>query len=212
MESSAASAPLSSEVEPEPPGWQPRVLWLSPRLQCGSISFFFMAFVFAYFYLRSIDPNDLWKIGPHVNAPIGFGTAVMLVFVASALAFRLGARTRTRTLEMSVAALILGLVAVALQCILYTTLSFGPASGGYASVYTGWTGMYAVFALIGLIGIEIQAASLWRLRREGVTRGVREGVPAYEKSLVQAGLEGFSFYWAYFVGLGVVTWVILYLV
>ncbi len=212
MESSAASAPLHPHIEPEPPGWQPRALWLQGRLLCGSVSFFFLAFVFAYFYLHSLDPNHRWKIGPHVSPSIGLGTAVMVLFVASAAAFRLGRGRPARTLTATVAALLLGLVAVALQCILYTTLGFGPSSGGYASVYTGWTSMYTLIALISLIGVEIQAASLWRIRREGVTRAVREGVPAYDEALIQAGIEGYSFYWAYYAALGFLAWVILYLV
>jgi heme/copper-type cytochrome/quinol oxidase subunit 3 len=212
MESSAASAPLHPKIEPEPPGWQPGALWLNARLLCGSITFFFLAFVFAYFYLRSLDPDHGWKIGAHVSPSIGLGTAVMVLLVASAAVFRLGRGRPSRTLLTTVAALVLGLVAVALQCILYTTLGFGPASGAYASVYTGWTATYTLLALISLIGVEIQAATLWRTRREGVTRAVREGVPAYDEALIQAGIEGYSFYWAYYAALGFLAWVILYLV
>ena len=64
-------------------------------------------------------------------------------------------------------ALVLALLAVVLQVIEWTTLGFGPASGGYASVFIGWTSMYAVFALFCAYWIETQVASLWRTRREG---------------------------------------------
>ncbi|HWD65994.1 MAG TPA: hypothetical protein VG405_12555 [Solirubrobacteraceae bacterium] len=214
MEYSAASAPLHPGIEPEPPGWQPRALWLNARLLCASISFFFISFVFAYFYLRSLDPNKDWKIAQkvgHVGGPIGWGTAVMVLFVLSAVVFRLGRGRAARTMITSFAALGLGLVAVILQCIEYTTLRWGPTSGGYASVFVGWTTLYTVFALLGLIWVEMQAASLWRVRREGVRRAVREGVPAHDEALIQAGIEAASFYWAYFVGIGFLTWVILYL-
>jgi heme/copper-type cytochrome/quinol oxidase subunit 3 len=213
MEASA-SAPLHAGADPEPPSWQPRALWLNGRLLCGSISFFFIAFVFAYFYLRSLDLNKDWKIAQvhgHVGGPVGWGTAVMVLFVLSAAVFRLGRGRATQTLITSLAALGLGLVAVILQCIEYTTLSWGPTSGGYASVFVGWTSLYAVFALFGLVWVEIQAASLWRIRREGVRREVREGVPTHDEALLQSGLEACSFYWAYFVFIGFVAWVILYL-
>ncbi len=211
MEYSAASAPLHPGIEPEPPGWQPRALWLNARLLCGSISFFFISFVFAYFYLRSLDPDKGWKMGAHVSPSIGLGTAIMVLFVLSGVVFRLGRGRPARTLLSAFAAVVLGLAAVILQCIEYTTLGFGPSSGGYASVFVGWTTLYALFALFGLVWVEIQAASMWRVGREGVTRDVREGVPAHDEALIQSGIEACSFYWAYFVAIGFVTWVILYL-
>ena len=35
-----ASAPAHAHIEPEPPEWQPRALWVSARLLCGAMSFF----------------------------------------------------------------------------------------------------------------------------------------------------------------------------
>ena len=210
MEYSAASAPLHPSIEPEPPGWQPRALWLNARLLCGSISFFFIAFVFAYFYLRSLDPNKSWKIG-HVSPSVALGTAVMILFVLSGVVLRLGRGRPGRTIAATFTALGLGLAAIIVQCIQLAGLGFGPSSGGYASVFVGWTSLYALLALAGLVWVEIQGASLWRVEREGVSRAIREGVPAHDEALIQSGLEACSFYWAYFVAIGFVTWVILYL-
>ena len=42
----SASAPQARFIEPEPPDWQPRAIWVGGRLLCGSISFFFASFVF----------------------------------------------------------------------------------------------------------------------------------------------------------------------
>ena len=61
--------PAHPHIEPEPPEWQPRALWVGARLLCGAISFFFVSFVFAYFYLRSLDTNNDWKIG--ARQPVG---------------------------------------------------------------------------------------------------------------------------------------------
>jgi heme/copper-type cytochrome/quinol oxidase subunit 3 len=207
-----ASAPLASHIEAEPIEWQPRALWVTARLLCGSISFFFVSFLFAYFYLRTLDPNHAWKIGRHVSPSLGLGSAVAACLALSAIILRLGARRRVRTLPSGVVAIALALAAVAMQCVEYTTLGFGPASGGYASVFVGWTSLYALFTLGGVIWIETQMASVWRAGRDGIARPVREGVPARDPELLQAGLEACSFYWAFFVGTGVVAWVILYLV
>jgi heme/copper-type cytochrome/quinol oxidase subunit 3 len=206
-----ASAPLAGHIEPEPPQWQPRALWASARLLSGAVSFFFVSFLFAYFYLRSIDSNNSWKIGPD-NPSIGLGIAIVLCFVLSAVVFRIGATRPADTLLAGIGSLALALVAIVLQFVEYPILHFGAASGGYAAVFIGWTSTYAIVALGCVYWIETQVASLWRARREGVTRPVREGVPAEDIALMRAGIEACSFFWAYYVALGVIAFVILYVV
>jgi cytochrome c oxidase subunit 3 len=188
-------------IEPEPSEWQPRALWVSARLLCGSISFFFMAFLFGYFYLRLLNTNNAWKIGT-VSPQIGLGAGVAACVLLSAVLLRLGYHRPAETLSTGVIALILGLAAVVLQCIQYATLGFGPASGGYASIFIGWTSTFAVMTLLGMLWIEIQIATLWRARRSGVA----------DEQLLRAGLESASFYWLYFALIGVLAFIILYLV
>ena len=94
MEASA-SAPTHPEIELEPPEWQPRAMWVGARQLCGAAAFFFMAFVFAYFYLRSLDTHKDWKIGS-VNAPIGFGVAIVVALLLSAVALRIAATQSER--------------------------------------------------------------------------------------------------------------------
>jgi hypothetical protein len=65
-----ASAPLAGHIEPEPSVWQLRVLWVAARMLCGVVTFYFLSFLFAYFYLRSLDTNNSWKIGK-VDPTIG---------------------------------------------------------------------------------------------------------------------------------------------
>ena len=72
--------------------------------------------------------------------------------------------------------------------------------------------LYALFALGGIYWIETQVASVWRGRREGIQRPVREGVPADEIDLLRAGIEACSFFWAFFVAMGVLAYIVLYLV
>lgn len=210
MEASA-SAPLSRHIDPEPPEWQPRALWVSVRLFIGSTSFFFVSFVFAYFYLRSIDANHSWKIGA-VNPSFGLGVAIAGLFALSAIVLRLGAKRPTDTVGAGIAALVMAVVAIVLQFIEYTTLGFGGPSGAYASVFIGWTATYAVCAIGCVYWIETQVATLWRARREGLDRPVREGVPADDVALLRAGIDACSFFWAYYAGIGVLAFIILYLV
>lgn len=206
-----ASAPLSPHIQPEPAGWQPRATWVAVRLWVGSASFFFISFVFAYFYLRSLDTNHSWKIGA-VNPSLGLGLAIAALIALSAIVFRLGATRPTDTLGAGIAAIVMALVAIVLQFIEYTQLAFGAASGGYASVFIGWTAMYAILAIGCVYWMETQIASVWRARREGLQRPIREGVPASDLALMRSGLEACSFFWAYYAGLGVLMFIILYLV
>jgi heme/copper-type cytochrome/quinol oxidase subunit 3 len=210
MEASA-SAPVHPQIEAEPPGWQPRAIWVAGRLLCGAISFFFAAFLFAYFYLDALNVNHHWKIGP-VHPSQGLGATIVALFLLSAFVFRLAARRPYVVLSAGVVSIVLALVAVALQFYEYTTLDFGAASGGYASVFFGWTALYAIVALAGVYWLETQTASLWRTRQQGIGRAVREGVPAHDADLLQAGIEASSFYWAYFVAIGVLAYIVLYVV
>ena len=205
-----ASAPQAGFIEPEPPEWQPRAIWVGGRLLCGAITFFFVSFVFAYFYLRALNNNKSWTIGP-VHPSEGLGLAIAALYLVGAVIYRLSARrAEVDELAAGVITVLFTLAAVVLQFFEYTKLDFGAASGGYAAVFFGWTATYAVVALMGIYWVEVQVASLWRVRREGKTRETE--VPTSEDALLAAGIEASSFYWAYFVAFGVVAYIILYLV
>jgi heme/copper-type cytochrome/quinol oxidase subunit 3 len=207
--SGAASAPTHPDIELEPPEWQPRAIWAGARQMCGAASFFFLAFLFAYFYLRSLDLNRDWKIG-HVSPPLGLGVAVLVALVLSAALMRVASTQSELTIRAGTGALVLLLAAVALQAIAWSVLGFGSASGGYASVYVGWTIFYSVFALMSAYWIETQVATAWRRRRSGVIVAPADVLTG--ETLTQANLEACSFFWTFYVAIGVVTFVVLYVV
>jgi len=205
-----ASAPVARHIDPEPPEWQPRAIWVGGRLLCGAISFFFASFVFAFFYLKALDVNHNWKIG-HVVPDGGIGIAIAALFLFSAVIYRMAARRPAGdSMAAGMIAVLMGLVAVVLQFVEYIGLDFGASQGGYAAVFFGWTATYAIVALMGLYWIEVQVASLWRVRREGKMRETE--VPTSETALLLAGIEASSFYWAFFVAIGVLAYILLYLV
>jgi heme/copper-type cytochrome/quinol oxidase subunit 3 len=207
-----ASAPVHRRIEPEPPEWQPRALWVGARLLCGAAAFFFISFIFAYFYLRSLDLNKSWKIGHHVNPSIGLGVAIVVVLIISGIALWMASARRSLSLPLAAGALLLGLAAAVLQCVQYVKLGFGPANGAYASVYIGWTATFTLFLMFCIYWIETQVATIWRLRRGEVRRPVEAGVPVPETAITDAGLRACSFFWTFYVAIGVITFVILYLV
>jgi heme/copper-type cytochrome/quinol oxidase subunit 3 len=209
MEASA-SAPVGGHIQPEPPEWQPRAIWVGGRLLCGAISFFFASFVFAFFYLKALDVNHNWKMGS-VTPDGGIGVAIAALFLFSAVIYRLTARRPAGdSMAGGTIAVLMGLAAIVLQFIEYPVLDFGASQGGYAAVFFGWTATYAIAALGGLYWIQVQVATLWRVRREGQMRETE--VPTSETALLLAGIEASSFYWAYFVVIGVLAYILLYLV
>lgn len=213
-------------VEEEPPELLGRNLVSAGYLLAGATAFFFVAFLFAYFYLRSLDNAGMWK-PPGTSASVGWGTAVVVCYVLSALLVRLGlidhrALRRSQWRVKGLAALLVGVVGLVLQAIAWTHQGFGPADGGFASVYFGWTSFLWLFVLGTLIWLEMTLATSFRYSRtEGdqPPPGHASGDPhrtAHDirdpLSLVRAELVGLSFYWTFLAGIAVVTWVVLYLI
>ena len=212
-------------VEGEPPELMGRNLSAAAHLLASATAFFFLAFVFAYFYLRSLNNDHLWR-PKHVDPSLTLGTLVMALTVASAIVVRLGlvdhrAGRRPQWRIKGALGLAAGVVAMVLQVIEWTSVGFGPADGGYASVFVGWTAFNLLFVVAALFWLENLLATSYRYRNipsGAPAPGEASGDPgrsghdiADPLSLVRAGLEAFSFYWAFLAGLGVLAWVVLYL-
>jgi heme/copper-type cytochrome/quinol oxidase subunit 3 len=183
----------------EPPELYERNLWVGARLLAGATILFFISFVFAYFYLRSFNNNDNWRPAG-IDPPGGYGAAIVILFVLSAASFNYAARAAQQKRPWIVPAglsLGLGLAGVAIQALEYANLGFGPVDGGYASVFMGWTILFAVFVLPAMYWVETMLATGLRRRRAS---------GAY----APAGMDAAAFYWSLLAALGVVAWFILY--
>ena len=75
--------PRGVEIPPEPPDVGARALSVAARLLAGASTFFFVAFVFAYFYLRTQNIEHMWK-PEHVNPNQGLGAAFVVCLLLSA--------------------------------------------------------------------------------------------------------------------------------
>lgn len=144
-------------------------LFTASRVLIGVYAFAFAALAFAYFYLRSSNSEGLWR--PHgVTAPVGTGTAIMALSVASAGLLMFGLR-KLRTNDALVwdvagwTAVLSGLLALGLQCWELTALPFAPSTGGYTSVFIGWAVMNIVLLVSAVYWIETLLARGVRLRR-----------------------------------------------
>lgn len=215
-------------VEGEPPEILARNLVSAGHLLASATAFFFLAFVFAYFYLRSLDNAGMWK-PKHVDASLAWGTVVTACIVASAAVLRLGLRdhqgeNRPAWRIKGAVALALGIAALVLQAAAWTQQGFGPADGGFASVYFGWTAFLFLFVLCTMFWLEtVLATSIryrgWHAGERVIAPGEASGDPYRPGhdirdpvSLVRAELVALSFYWTFLVGIAVLTWIVLYLV
>jgi heme/copper-type cytochrome/quinol oxidase subunit 3 len=220
MASASENLPLGSvgpavsreiDVPAEPPELGGRALSVASRLLCGATTFFYLAFVFAYFYLRSLNQNHMWRPA-HVHPDQGLGAAFIACIVISALAAIVAGRRMKAGaagwLAPAAIAVALGLAAVALQCIEYTVQDFGPTNGAYASVFVGWTGFYLISVLATMYWLETQVATELRARRAPAGS---EGDVHEPDRLIAPGLDAAVFYWSFLAAIGVLTYVVLYL-
>jgi heme/copper-type cytochrome/quinol oxidase subunit 3 len=206
------AVPRGAEIPPEPPDVGARALSIAARLLAGASVFFFLAFVFAYFYLRSLNVQHMWKPA-HVKPEQGLGAAFAACIVLSALAMVVAGRQFKRgegswTVPAGIG-LGLGLVAIALQCVEYTVQKFGPTDGAYASVFCAWTACYLLAALATMYWLETNLASELRARREPAQS---EGDIKDPDRLIAPGFDAAVFYWSFLAAIGLLTWVVLYLI
>jgi heme/copper-type cytochrome/quinol oxidase subunit 3 len=205
------AVPAGVEIPPEPPGIGASQLSIAARLLCGATTFFFLGFVFAYFYLRSLNQDHMWR-PPHIKPDQAWGVVFIVCLVASVLAtIAAGRMMKAHSrgwLTPALAGLVLALLAIAAQCIEYTTQNFGPTNGAFASVFCVWSAFYLVAVLFTAYWLETQIATELRARREPASS---TGDVKDPDRLIAPGLDAAVFYWSFLGAIGVLTYVVLYL-
>ncbi len=190
--------------------------WTGARLGIGALSFGFGAFVFAFFYLRSLNSHGLWYPSGFTGPHLWIGTLVMALVVVSAATASLAlqqikAGRQAAWQAGAVLALALGLAAVAVQIWQLVSLSFWPGSAGFASVFTGFYPVYLVIALAVLIWLE---TLIMRCRVMPAIWFV-EQPPTYAEAFAvqrfQAALSAFTVVWNYLAVVAIIAWVLFYL-
>jgi heme/copper-type cytochrome/quinol oxidase subunit 3 len=203
--------PAGPEIPPEPPDVGGRALTVTSRLLAGATTFFFLAFAFAYFYLRSLNVEHMWKPA-HVKPEQGLGAAfIVCLLLSAATAIMAGRGMKARSpgwLAPAGASLAFGLIAVALQCIEFTVQKFGPTDGAYASIFCAWLSFYMIAMLGTMYWLETQVATELRARR---SPAASDGDIKDPDRLIAPALDAAVFYWSYLAGIGVITYVVLYL-
>lgn len=168
----ATTAPQSGAAADE--AWilraQRGAYWTGSRLFVAVSAMLFVGGLFAYFYLRSLNNNGLWRApGQRPSPELSF--AVLVLVLASAGLFVWAARSLRRgrrgPLDWRVAAttsVLLLVGAIALQVWELGRLTFFPGSSGFASVYVGVMPVFVAYLGIGAYWVETLLARSLRVR------------------------------------------------
>src|SRR3981189_2052195 len=84
--------PAHTTVDPvEPPELLARNIRVGSRIWAASQAFFFLAFFFAFLYLRALNTAGLWGGCPphHPDPALAFGIAILICVLAGAAVARL---------------------------------------------------------------------------------------------------------------------------
>jgi len=132
------------------------------RLFVAADAFLFLAFLFAYLYLRALNNNHMWNPhGQNPSAAMGVVVLVLVVVTAALVqvaAGRLAASGPAAFRAPALAALAVGLVATVLAASQVFRPGFSPShAGGIGSVFIGFIAVYLVHLLGGLYWLETQA-------------------------------------------------------
>ena len=161
---------------------------------------FFLGFVFAYFYLRSLDNNHLWRPAG-VDPPSGYGIAIAAAFALSAVAFGYAARAarsgRGVGCAASGVALALGLFGCVAAVLRVRPRLLRPRKRRLRQ---------RLLRLDGALHRRRAARRIYRVETVFASGLRNRGAPPPE------GFVPGAYYWALLAAIGVLAWIVLYLV
>jgi hypothetical protein len=191
--------------------------WVGSRLAVGGLTFGFGAFVFAYFYLRSLNSHGMWHPAGFKGPQPWAGAVIMGLMVVSALS-QFGGLTRIKTggktawQAAAAVALAAGLGAIGLQVWQLLNLPFYPGSAGFASVFVGTTPVFLVVVFGALIWLEILIMRCRAIPQISLVEQPPTYAEAFAVQRFQASLSAFTVVWNYLAVIAILFWVLFYLV
>ena len=190
--------------------------WSGSRIAVGALSFLYGAFAFAYFYLRSINSEGRWQGSGYKAPSMAMGTIIVALVVVSAVVQYVGLQrikggAKGAWQAVAGVALLLGLVAVALQIIELLNLPFPPGSSGFSSVFTGFYPVILVSWLGAMIWLEILVMRVRALPGMSFVEQPPTYAEAFAVQRFQASLSAFTLIWNYLAVVTIFFWVLFYL-
>jgi heme/copper-type cytochrome/quinol oxidase subunit 3 len=189
--------------------------WTGSRLAIGGLTFLFGAFLFAYFYLRSLNSAGRWQGFGFIHPSLWIGTTIMLLAEVSAGVQyfglqRIKAGHKNTWQIYGLIALGLGLAAVSFQVYQLIDLPFKPGSSGYASVFAGFYPVFLVTQLAVMIWLEILLARSRFIPALSFVEQPPTYTDTYAVQRFQASLSAFSTVWNYMALMALLFWFLFY--
>jgi heme/copper-type cytochrome/quinol oxidase subunit 3 len=216
---SETSTPAGLDRETEEAGFYHEAAlngaWTGSRLAIGGLSFLFGSFVFAYFYLRSLDSSGRWMGSAWRQPSTIEGTVIMLLVITSAgvhwAALQQIKAGHKRVWQIgAVAALLLGVAAVTMTIIQLLFLPFWPGSSGYASVFVGFYPVFLFILLCAMFWLETLIARSRHIPAISFVEQPPTYTEAFTLQRFQANLSAFSIIWNYLALIAILFWVLFY--
>jgi heme/copper-type cytochrome/quinol oxidase subunit 3 len=190
--------------------------WTGIRLALGALSLGFGSFIFAFFYLKSLNSHGLWYPAgfrgpqPWLGALVT-GLIVVSAAVQTAVLQRIKGGHKAAWQRGAVVALILGVAAVGLEIGQLLKLPFFPGASGFASVFTGFWPVYIVIALAALTWLEILVMRCRAIPEISLVEQPPTFAEAFAVQRFQAALSAFTILWNYLAAVAILAWVLFYL-
>ncbi|HZK73445.1 MAG TPA: hypothetical protein VFD88_05545 [Clostridia bacterium] len=188
------------------PEWAPavdaRVARVGMWLWIGADVLFFLAWFFAFFYLRALNNNHDWMSVWVVHPRRYMGGIILLLMAISAGAYWLGASAftnrRSNGRMLLWLALAAGILCIVFQIYEFNHLGFDPQlGGGYPSVFVGMKGAWF---------IQVVGAMLW------LASHVAQSKPSGDVAKRPGSAVSFGYFLAFLAGIGLISYLVLYFV
>jgi heme/copper-type cytochrome/quinol oxidase subunit 3 len=160
----------------------------------------FVAFFFAYFYLRSLNNGNDWMPAWVVHPRRYIGGIMVLLLVAGAALVWLGSRSVAKTpgsaRRLLWLALLAGLLYIGFQVYEFKHLGFDPQlGGGYVSVFVG---------LKGVLFAEVVVAMVW------LATLIAQAKPTGDATARPASAAAFGNFMVMLAAVGAIAYLVLY--
>jgi len=109
-------------------------------------------------------------------------------------------------------ALVLGLVAIAIQIWQLTDLPFWPGSSGFASCFVGFWPVFMVIVFCAMIWLETLIMRVRSIPEMAFVEQPPTYAEAFAVQRFQASLSAFTVVWNYLAVVAIIAWVLFYLV
>jgi heme/copper-type cytochrome/quinol oxidase subunit 3 len=190
--------------------------WTASRLAIGGLCFLFGSFVFAYFYLRSVNSSGRWQGAGYHPPSFLMGSIIMAAVVVSAGIQYAGLqqiKSGNKGLWQigALTALVLGVAAVVLQILELLYLPFWPGSSGFSSVFTGFYPVMLVSWLAAMIWLEILIMRARPLPSISFVEQPPTYAEAFAVQRFQSSLSAFTLIWNFIAIVTILFFILFYL-